>query len=94
MQRRWIVSSLLLLPALGAGYMTLATWRAGDSSKWLFGVFTVFLLALAVAPHVKDSSKPVPPVSNGFSPHWFMMLGAVAVVLLILGTLVGAIWRR
>ena len=94
MKRRWLLSAFFLLPALGAGYMTLLSWRTGDDGKWLFGVFTVFFVGLASAPHLpalKPKRPPDPPTSTRFVPHWFMLLAMLAAALAILATIVGAL---
>ena len=98
MKGGWILllCAFFLLPALAAGYMTWLTWRAGDDSRWLFGVCTLFFLLLAAAPLMpKLKPKPQPQTaSTRFVPHWFMMLAALAFVVSILAAIVGAILRR
>jgi len=96
MKRRWLLSAFFLLPAIGAGYMTLLSWRTGEDGKWLFGVFTAFFLGLASAPHLPVlKSKPPPdqPTSTRFVPHWFMLLAMIAAALAILATIVGVLRR-
>ena len=88
MKGRWILTTVFLLLAIPAGYMTWLMWQAGDSGKWLFGVFTLFFLALATMPLLpKPKPKPVTFTSTRFVPHWFMMLA----VLVLLGTIILAI---
>lgn len=96
MNGRRIVAVFFLLPALAAGYMTWLMWRAGDSSKWLFAVFTLFLLLMTIAPFL-PRAKPIPKTetsaSTRFVPHWFMMLAIFAIVLAIVA-MVGSILRH
>jgi hypothetical protein len=97
MQGRWILGAVFSLCALAAGYMTWLMWRAGDSGKWLFGVFTGFFLLLTVAPLVpkaKPKSQPEPPTSTRFVPHWFMMLAMLVLLGTIILAIVGAILRQ
>ena len=98
MKGGWILllCAFFLLPALAAGYMTWLTWRAGDDSRWLFGVCTLFFLLLAAAPLMPKlrSKPPVQTASTRFVPHWFMMLAALVFVVSILAAIVGAILRR
>ncbi|MSU53845.1 MAG: hypothetical protein EXS41_10735, partial [Opitutaceae bacterium] len=62
MKGRWIWLVIFLLPAGGAGYMTWLSWQAGDSGKWLFGVFTLFFLALAAEFRLRDKVIPAHPL--------------------------------
>ncbi|SDS50663.1 hypothetical protein [Opitutus sp. GAS368] len=95
MKGRWILAGVFLLPALGAGYMTFLMWRAGDSGRWLFGVFTLFFLALAAMPLLpKPKPKPVTFTGTRFVPHWFMMLAVLAVAAIIGAAIIGAIFRH
>lgn len=84
MNGRRILAALFLLPAIAAGYMTWLMWRAGDNGQWLFGVFTVFFLLLAVAPLVPEFREkppnPEPPPNTRFVPHWFMLLAILAII--------------
>lgn len=93
MKLSWILPVVFLLCALGAGYMTWLMWRAGDSGKWFFGVFTVFFLALTVAPLVPEfrKKKPEPSPNTRFVPHWFMLLAMLVVVVGIILAIIGAI---
>lgn len=94
--RRWL-AGLLLLVAAPAGYLTWLLWRTGDSGRWLFGVFTLFFLLLAVAallPEVRSKEKPEPVTATRFVPHWFMLLAIAVFVLAILAALAGALLRR
>ncbi len=93
MKGRWIISVIFLLPAGGAGYMTWLSGQAGDDGKWLFGVFTLFFLLLAAAPFApkfKRQSKPEPPPTTRFVPHWFMLLAILVIVLSMIAAIVGA----
>jgi len=93
MKLSWILPAVFLLCALGAGYMTWVMWQAGDSGKWLFGVFTVFfllLLATPILPKLK-SKPPKEPTFRGFVPHWFMLLAMLVVVVCIILGLIGAV---
>ena len=98
MKGGWILLlfAFFLLSALAAGYMTWLTWHAGNDGRWLFGVFTLFFLALAVTPLLpKLKPKPEPPTaSTHFVPHWFMLLAILVIVLSIFAAIVGAILRR
>jgi uncharacterized membrane protein YedE/YeeE len=95
MKGRRILAAIFLLPALASGYMTWLLWRAGDSGQWLFGVFTLFFLALAALP-LLPKSKPKPEATTGtrFVPHWFMMLAVLITVALIFTAIVGAFRHR
>ncbi|MBI2517915.1 MAG: hypothetical protein HYV95_13505 [Opitutae bacterium] len=93
--RRWL-AGLFLLVAAPAGYMAWLTWRAGDSGKWLFGVFTLFFLLLAVTallPEIRTKEKPETVTSTRFVPHWFMLLAIVALLLAVLLGIVNAVLR-
>ncbi len=95
MKGRRILAAVFLLPALGAGYMTLMMWQAGDSGKWLFGVFALFFLALAVAPLLpKPKPKPEALAGTRFVSHWFMMLAILVLVGCIILGIIGAILRH
>ena len=86
-----ILFVVFLLPALGSAYITWLTWQAGDSSKWLFTIFTCFFVMLAVTPLFPKSKKqPEATTSTRFVPHWFMMLAILVIVLSILAAIVGA----
>jgi hypothetical protein len=89
-----ILFVVFLLPALGSIYITWLTWRAGDDSKWLFTVFTVFFLLLASTPLLPKPKKKPETTSTRFVPHWFMMLAILAIVLMVLAAIVGAFVRR
>ncbi len=93
MTARLILMVVFVIPALGSAYMTWLTWRAGDDGKWLFTVFTVFFLLLAVSPILpKLRSKPKPePANTRFVPHWFMMLAALVLIGTIVMAVVGGI---
>jgi bacteriorhodopsin len=97
MKGRWIPSGVFLLLAIPGGYMTWLMWQAGDSGKWLFLVFTVFLLLMALAPFLpKGKAKPKPETftSTRFVPHWFMMLAILVMAVSILAAIIGAILRH
>jgi hypothetical protein len=95
MKGRWILSTIALLPAIASGYMTWLMWQAGDSGKWLFGVFTLFFLALAATPLLpKPKPKPQTFTSTRFVPHWFMMLAVLVIAASILAAIVGAVLRH
>jgi uncharacterized membrane protein YfcA len=92
---RRILAAVLLLLALAAGYMTCLMWRAADSGKWLFGVFTLFFLVLAVvALSPKAKPQPETTATTRFVPHWFMMLAVLVIVLCILAGIISAVFRR
>lgn len=91
MTGRRILAAVFLLPALGAGYMTWVTWRAGDSGQWLFGVFAVFFLLLTVAllgPEIKRPAKPEPSPDTRFAPHWFLLLAMLIVMAGLLAAII------
>lgn len=94
--RRWL-AGLFLLVAAPAGYLTWLMWRAGDSGQWLFGVFTLFFLLLAVTPLVPEFGRRKEPresdSSTRFVPHWFMLLAIVALLLSALLAIVAAVLR-
>lgn len=99
MKVRWILAAVFLLPAIVSGYMTWLMWRAGDDGKWMFGVFALFFLLLAVAPLVPEFKRqpkpePKPSTSTGFRPHWFMLLAVLAVAVIVVAAIIGAILRR
>ena len=95
MKGRRILVAVFLLTAIGAGYMSLLLGRAGDSGKWLFGVFSLFFLFLAVVPLVPElKRKPEPVRQTRFVPHWFMLLAMLVVILGILAAISGAVLRR
>lgn len=89
MKGRTILAAIFLLPAIVSGYMTRLMWQAGDSGKWLFGVFTLFFVLLTLTPILPKlrPPQPKPITSTRFVPHWFMMLA----VLVVLGTIILAI---
>lgn len=90
---RWLLLAGLLIPAIISGYLTWLLWRAGDSGKWFFGVFTVFFLLLAAAPILPKlrSKPPKEPTFRGFVPHWYMMGAALVLVGGIIFALIAAI---
>ena len=97
MNGRRILAVFFLLPALAAGYMTWLMGRTGDSSKWLFAVFTLFLLLMTIAPFL-PKAKTMPKTETGsastrFVPHWFMLLAMFAIGLAIIA-IVGSILRH
>ncbi len=97
MKGRWIWSVFFLLPTGGAGYMTWMSWQANDDGKWLFGVFALFFLCLALAPFLPKAkpTEPTPPsTSTHFVPHWFMLLAGLALVVTVLVTIISAILRH
>jgi hypothetical protein len=96
MHGRRILAAIFLLPALGAGYMTWVTWRAGDSGQWLFGVFAVFFLFLPIAllrPKSTRQAKPEPSPDTRFAPHWFMLLAMLVVMAGLLAAIITVIRR-
>ena len=97
MKGRTILAGIFLIPAIAAGYMTWLMWRAGEEGKWLFGVFFLFFLLLAVAPlapKFRRKTQPEPPASTRFVPHWFMMLAMLVLVLALLAGVLGALLRH
>jgi hypothetical protein len=96
MKARRILAAVFLLPAVVSGYLAWSMWRAGDSGPWLFVVFTLFFVSLAIAPILPEFKPPPskPPTSTRFLPHWFMMLAVLGILLAIILTLVGSIPRR
>ncbi len=96
MKHRRILAAVLLLPALGAGYMAWLSCQAGDEGKWLFGVFAVFFLLLTVAlllPRIKRPAKPEPSPDTRFTPHWFMLLAMLVVMAGLLAAIITVIRR-
>lgn len=94
--RRWL-AGISLLVAMPAGYLTWLLWRAGDSGKWLFGVFTLFFLLLGITPllpEIRTEKKPATYTATRFVPHWFMLLAILVFVLSILAAIVGALLRH
>jgi hypothetical protein len=88
MKTRTFLATFFLLIGLVAGWMTWLTWRAGEDSRWLFGVFTAFFLVFAAAPFLpasekKKEDKEVP--NTRFVPAWktegMILLAVVLVVL-------------
>ena len=97
MKGRRILAAVFLLPAIAGGYMTWLLWRAGDDGKWLFGVFSLFFLALAAAPLVPEFKKKPPPEPSPdtrFAPHWFMLLAILVLLGVAVAAIVGAILRH
>ncbi len=95
MKGRQILAAVFLLLTAGAGYMTVLMWRAGDSGKWLFGVFTLFFLALAALPLLpKPKPKPEALTGTRFVSHWFMMLAILVLLGTIILGIIGAILRH
>lgn len=94
MIKRWTLSVVFLLPALGSGYLTGLLWRDSDSGKWLFLVFTVFFLLLAatpILPKLRSKPPPEPSPNTRFVPHWFMLLAILVIVVSIIAAIVSAI---
>ncbi len=92
MKDRRILAAVFVLPALGASYLTWVMWRAGDSGKWLFAVFALFFLLLSVGPLVPPfKTKPEPPPTTRFKPHWFMLLAILAIIAVVVLAVVKAI---
>jgi len=94
---RWLLMVLLLVPAVAAGYITVVTWQGDDDSKWVFGVFTVFFLSLALIPLVPPSKRPKSrpeTLNTRFVPHWFLEGAIVVVVVVVLASLLRAIFAR
>ena len=93
---RRIIAAVFLLPAIGGGYMTWLMWRAGDDGQWMFGVFTLFFMALTVAPLLPElrKKKPEPSPNTRFVPHWFMLLAILALLGVAVAAIVGAILRH
>lgn len=90
---RRLLFAVLLIPAIISGYLTWLLWRAGDSGKWLFLVFTVFFLLLVATPILPKlkSKPPPPPASTRFVPHWFMLLAMLVVLVAIILAIISAI---
>jgi len=87
------MAAIFLLLAAASGYLTWLMGKAGDSGQWLFGVFTLFFLALAVAP-LLPKPKPKPPTattSTRFVPHWFMLLAMLVIIVSVLAAIIRAI---
>jgi hypothetical protein len=82
-----------LLVAGTSAYMTWLCWQAGDESKWMFGIFTLFFCLLAASPYLpKLRSKAKPePVNTRFVPHWFMMLAALVLLATVVIAIIGGI---
>ena len=93
MNGRRILAAVFLIPATAGGYMTWLMWRAGDDGQWMFGVFTLFFMALTVAPLLPElrKKKPEPSPNTRFVPHWFMLLAMLVVVVGIILAIIGAI---
>jgi hypothetical protein len=88
---------LFLGAGLWVGYLTWQVWKAGDDSKWLFLLITVFLLSLGTAPLMpvlKRQPKPEPPTSTRFTPHWFLLLALLVTAGIVLAAIVRTILRH
>lgn len=88
---------LFLGAGLWVGYLTRQVWQAGDDSKWLFLLITVFLLSLGTAPLMpvlKRQPKPEPPTSTRFAPHWFLLLALLVTAGIVLAAIVRTILRH
>lgn len=95
MNERRILTAVFLLLALGAGYLSFVLWRADESGKWLFLVFAVFFLVLAVAPlGMKFGRERVPTPPTGFVSHAFMTLMIAVVVIGVLAAIVIPLLRN
>ena len=82
MKGRILLAAVFLLIGLAAGWMAWLTWRAGEDSKWLFGVFAAFFFIFATAPFLpvpKREPKKVMPTR--FVPAW-QMEGMILLALL------------
>jgi hypothetical protein len=79
---RTILSAVFLLIGLAAGWMAWLMWRAGEDSKWVFGVFAACFLVLATAPFLPASKKePKKVLNTRFVPAW-QMEGMILLALL------------
>ena len=98
MKTRWWVPAIFLLLALGSGYLTWLSWRAGQDGKWMFGVFTVFFLLLGAVPLApkfrRQPPAEMPVAGTRFVPHWFMLIALLVFVAALLLAIVGAIRRH
>ncbi len=97
MNGRRILAGLFFLVALSSGYVTWLTWRAEESSIWLFAVFTAFFVLLAIAslvPEFKRQPQAKPSAATRFVPHWFMMLAVLIIVVSVLAAIIGAFLRH
>jgi|CXWL01.1.fsa_nt_gi protein-S-isoprenylcysteine O-methyltransferase Ste14 len=91
---RRLLFAVLLIPAIISGYLTWLLWRAGDSGKWFFGVFTVFFLLLVatpILPKLRSKPPPEPSPNTRFVPHWYMMGAALVLLGCIIFGLIAAI---
>lgn len=97
MKTRWILAGGLVLIAGGAGYMAWLSRQAGDDGQWLFGVFALFFGLLAAAA-LRPASPTAPPAqgraTSGFAPHWWLLLGMVAIITALVAAVVTALLRR
>jgi hypothetical protein len=82
MKGRTFLAAVFLLVGLAAGWMTWLTWRAGEDSKWVFGVFAVFFFIFATAPFLAAPKKePKKALNTRFVPAW-QMEGMILLALL------------
>jgi zinc transporter ZupT len=84
--RRFLVAVFLVI-GLAAGWMTCLTWKAGEDSKWLFGVFAAFFLVLAGATFLPAAKKKNPATvvqGTHFVPAWQMEGMILLAVLLVI----------
>jgi hypothetical protein len=93
---RRLIAALVLLPALGCGYLAGMAWKVGDESKWLFLVCAAFFLVPGVAL-LFPPRKPGPETEatgTRFAPHWVLLLGLLAIVFSAIAAIVGAFLKR
>jgi MFS family permease len=79
---RTILAAGFLLISLAAGWMAWMMWRAGEDSKWVFGVFAVFFFIFAAAAFLPAPKKePKKVLNTRFVPAW-QMEGMILLALL------------
>ena len=89
--KKFLWTAVMIPPTAVAGYMACVLWRDNDDGRWLFAVFALFFLVLAVAPFLPKSrqqkeEEKVP--TTRFASSWvlpfylILFLGSVAVAML------------
>lgn len=94
MRTRIVISALLLVPAVAAGYMAWISWRADDDGKWIFVAFTaVFVIPALAAPFPRKQPAPGKSAETRFAPHWALMFAVLALLAAALAGIIAAVVR-